>query len=224
MVSFTCGVCQDVVTKNQVDKHCSRPQCTSAWHFTCIDCNKTFEGYDYQSHTSCISEEDKYYGKFAKRKKEKATDVPTKNPNEKESQERAHESSINNKKCLGVEPTQPSRVQQTNLEPLRKKKKRAPVEEAVTASARPESEQAVSPIPWVKLIEKVVSSQTEESIGWESLANQVVKIVMKDSRLSYACEGLTEKRLVQKCLSEASIPARLLAPETPLRLVVARSL
>eukprot|EP00922_Rhytidocystis_sp_ex-Travisia-forbesii_P000056 GHVS01000096.1.p1 GENE.GHVS01000096.1~~GHVS01000096.1.p1 ORF type:complete len:226 (-),score=10.81 GHVS01000096.1:182-859(-) len=224
MVSFTCGVCQDVVKKNQIDKHCSRAQCASAWHFTCIDCNKTFEGYDYQSHNSCISEEDKYYGKFAKRKTVKAGSAPT---DEKETQEGVQESSINKDKFVGAEPTEPCKVPQAIRVPdgctelLRRKRKQAPDDEPSTASTLAEFDQAVSPIPWAKLIEKALSTQTGDSISWKSLAKEVVKIVMKDSSLS--CERVSKKRLVQKCLSEASVPSRLLAPETGLRLVAARS-
>jgi len=64
MVSFTCEVCQEVVKKNKVDKHCESA-CSNAWNFTCIDCNKTFGGYDYQAHNSCVTEEEKYWGQYA---------------------------------------------------------------------------------------------------------------------------------------------------------------
>ncbi|OII71728.1 uncharacterized protein cubi_00535 [Cryptosporidium ubiquitum] len=68
MVSFVCGNCQDVLKKNKVDSHCIG-KCRNAWEFTCIDCNSTFEGFDYRSHNSCITEEEKYCGKFKNSKK-----------------------------------------------------------------------------------------------------------------------------------------------------------
>ncbi|KAF7457869.1 zinc finger, C2H2, LYAR-type protein [Cryptosporidium felis] len=68
MVSFVCGNCQDVLKKNKVDSHCMR-RCRDAWEFTCIDCNRTFEGYEYKTHNNCITEEEKYCGKFSKVKK-----------------------------------------------------------------------------------------------------------------------------------------------------------
>ena len=57
MVSFYCGACADVVKKPKSDQHVYR--CPGA-QFTCIDCNTTFSGNDYKSHTSCISEAEKY--------------------------------------------------------------------------------------------------------------------------------------------------------------------
>lgn len=68
MVSFVCENCQDVIKKNKVDSHCVG-KCRNAWEFTCIDCNSTFEGFEYRNHNSCITEEEKYCGKFAKAKK-----------------------------------------------------------------------------------------------------------------------------------------------------------
>ncbi|QRV93904.1 hypothetical protein RhiJN_21922 [Ceratobasidium sp. AG-Ba] len=49
--------CQDVVKKPKLDNHGAR--CHAS--FTCIDCSKTFAGpAQWKSHTSCISEEQKY--------------------------------------------------------------------------------------------------------------------------------------------------------------------
>ena len=35
-----------------------------------LDCNKVFEGYEYEKHTSCISETERYAGKYLKSLKE----------------------------------------------------------------------------------------------------------------------------------------------------------
>ncbi|KAA8900820.1 hypothetical protein FN846DRAFT_752012, partial [Sphaerosporella brunnea] len=51
--------CNDVVKKPKLDQHKGR--CRSAT-FTCIDCSTTFQGTNYRTHTSCISEEQKYQG------------------------------------------------------------------------------------------------------------------------------------------------------------------
>merc|ERR1712083_1235776 len=37
-------------------------------YFSCIDCGKSF-GEDYDKHTSCVQEDDKYHGQWAKKKK-----------------------------------------------------------------------------------------------------------------------------------------------------------
>jgi cell growth-regulating nucleolar protein len=57
MVSFSCDACQDTIKKPGLKKHLLR--CRNA-QFTCIDCSKTFYDYSYETHTSCISESQKY--------------------------------------------------------------------------------------------------------------------------------------------------------------------
>lgn len=54
MVTFTCDLCQESLRKAFVDRHCET-KCRNAWTFTCVDCNKTFEGFAYKDHNSCIS-------------------------------------------------------------------------------------------------------------------------------------------------------------------------
>ncbi|KAI9017883.1 hypothetical protein CLU79DRAFT_762127 [Phycomyces nitens] len=65
MVSFQCDGCSDVVKKPKLNQHGQRCRAT----FTCIDCSTTFAGYDYQSHTSCITEAEKYQKALYKGKK-----------------------------------------------------------------------------------------------------------------------------------------------------------
>ncbi|KAL0080476.1 hypothetical protein F4703DRAFT_1795894 [Phycomyces blakesleeanus] len=65
MVSFQCDGCSDVVKKPKLNQHGQRCRAT----FTCIDCSTTFMGYDYQSHTSCITEAEKYQKALYKGKK-----------------------------------------------------------------------------------------------------------------------------------------------------------
>ncbi|KAG7695538.1 hypothetical protein KL930_003536 [Ogataea haglerorum] len=57
MVSFSCEVCNDTVVKKKLALH--QRQCHGAY-FTCIDCNATFYNNDHNSHTSCITEAEKY--------------------------------------------------------------------------------------------------------------------------------------------------------------------
>ncbi|EEA06654.1 uncharacterized protein CMU_013290 [Cryptosporidium muris RN66] len=74
MVSFVCGNCQDVIKKNKVNSHCIN-NCPDAWEFTCVDCSKTFEGFDYQTHNQCITEKEKYWGQFTNEKSQKVYDT-----------------------------------------------------------------------------------------------------------------------------------------------------
>ncbi|CCH61598.1 hypothetical protein TBLA_0F00540 [Henningerozyma blattae CBS 6284] len=58
MVTFNCEVCNATVPKKNTEKHYYR--CPNAY-YTCIDCSKTFDdGYSYQKHTECITEDEKY--------------------------------------------------------------------------------------------------------------------------------------------------------------------
>lgn len=60
--------CGDVLTKKKLDGH--RNQCRGA-SFTCLDCMVHFQGFDYKSHTSCISEAQKYQGHLYREKDNK---------------------------------------------------------------------------------------------------------------------------------------------------------
>ncbi|KAI0512551.1 hypothetical protein F5B22DRAFT_307233 [Xylaria bambusicola] len=68
MVSFSCEECGDVLTKKKLDPH--RNRCRGAT-FTCIDCMVHFPGTEYRSHTSCITEDQKYQGALYKPKRQK---------------------------------------------------------------------------------------------------------------------------------------------------------
>ena len=65
MVSFTCNVCGQTVKKSKVEKH-YQTECRDCTVLSCLDCGKDFYGDDYASHTSCISEAEKYQGKLYK--------------------------------------------------------------------------------------------------------------------------------------------------------------
>ncbi|CBZ23887.1 conserved hypothetical protein [Leishmania mexicana MHOM/GT/2001/U1103] len=61
MVSFTCNYCQDVVKKPKVQSHANT--CGSDT-FTCVDCMQMFDLGTVKGHTSCVTEEEKYQGKW----------------------------------------------------------------------------------------------------------------------------------------------------------------
>ncbi|KAK7109532.1 cell growth-regulating nucleolar protein-like [Littorina saxatilis] len=62
MVFFTCGACNESLKKNQVEKHYLH-KCRRCEFLSCVDCGKDFWGDTYQTHTKCITEEEKYSGK-----------------------------------------------------------------------------------------------------------------------------------------------------------------
>lgn len=67
MVSFICNVCGQTVRKAQVERHYQN-DCRNCEVLSCIDCGRDFHGDEYASHTSCISEAEKYQGKLYKPK------------------------------------------------------------------------------------------------------------------------------------------------------------
>ncbi|WEW56785.1 hypothetical protein PRK78_002239 [Emydomyces testavorans] len=69
MVSFQCEACGDVFTKKKLDPH--RSQCRGAT-FSCLDCMVHFQGTEYRSHTTCMSEAQKYQGTLYKERPSKA--------------------------------------------------------------------------------------------------------------------------------------------------------
>lgn len=58
MVYFDCA-CGESLKKPKVEKHM---QWCKMHRFTCIDCMKTFVGWEYKAHTTCMSEAQKYQG------------------------------------------------------------------------------------------------------------------------------------------------------------------
>lgn len=65
MVSFTCNTCQDVVKKPKVVGHQSTCRTNS---FTCVDCMQVFDSNTIKSHTSCVTEVEKYQGQWLQNK------------------------------------------------------------------------------------------------------------------------------------------------------------
>jgi len=58
MVTFSCDGCAEMLKKNQVDAHARR--CRDCASVSCVDCSVSFWGDDYRSHTSCITEAERY--------------------------------------------------------------------------------------------------------------------------------------------------------------------
>lgn len=67
MVNFICDACGQTIKKQKVEKH-YQTECRRCSVLSCLDCGKDFPGDSYASHTSCISEAEKYQGKLYKGK------------------------------------------------------------------------------------------------------------------------------------------------------------
>jgi len=59
MVFFECQKCNESVKKPKLAKHL---QSCRSYYVSCIDCSKVFAWNEWESHTSCISEAQKYQG------------------------------------------------------------------------------------------------------------------------------------------------------------------
>lgn len=63
MVVFTCGHCGESVQKPKVEKHYMTKCRNNNPNLSCMDCFKDFYGNDYEAHTKCITEAQRYSGK-----------------------------------------------------------------------------------------------------------------------------------------------------------------
>jgi len=61
MVSFICDACGNTVKKTQVEKHYTTV-CRNCNVLSCLDCGVDFPGDAYLTHTSCVTEAEKYQG------------------------------------------------------------------------------------------------------------------------------------------------------------------
>lgn len=59
MVYFECQKCNETVKKPKLAKHL---QFCQSFYVSCIDCNKVFAWNEWEAHTSCVSEAQKYQG------------------------------------------------------------------------------------------------------------------------------------------------------------------
>mmetsp|Transcript_87785 Transcript_87785/g.155661 ORF Transcript_87785/g.155661 Transcript_87785/m.155661 type:complete len:231 (+) Transcript_87785:66-758(+) len=61
MVYFECQKCNETIKKPKLAKHL---QSCGSWYVSCIDCSKVFSWEEWEAHTSCMSEAQKYQGKL----------------------------------------------------------------------------------------------------------------------------------------------------------------
>jgi len=64
--TFECGRCNDCFTKKKAEAHLMT-RCSGA--VTCVDCNVVFDITSIKAHTSCVTETDKYAGRWLAKQK-----------------------------------------------------------------------------------------------------------------------------------------------------------
>jgi len=89
MPSFVCASCEKAVTKPKIKNHLL--SCRGAT-FTCIDCTKHFQDDSVHQHTSCVTEVDKYHGKFAKKNQPNTPQSKKTTPAKSENSEKSEKS------------------------------------------------------------------------------------------------------------------------------------
>ncbi|RDX42716.1 hypothetical protein OH76DRAFT_84579 [Lentinus brumalis] len=128
MVSFQCDACSDTVKKPKLDKHYM--SCHSS--VTCLDCSTTFAGpAQWKSHTSCISEAEKYQKGLYKGPKQQQSAVPRGN---------GRQNGYNNNNGGGAYQSRgPSRQEATgcNVTPLGTPLRMSPVTAVAPESPKP---------------------------------------------------------------------------------------
>ncbi|KAF5404251.1 hypothetical protein PHET_02208 [Paragonimus heterotremus] len=71
MVVFLCPICNDSLRKSHVEAHFHR--CRGCTAVSCMDCHKEFDKSSFKTHTSCITESEKYDKMHASLKKNGST-------------------------------------------------------------------------------------------------------------------------------------------------------
>ena len=65
MVFFCCNSCGDTLKKQKVEHHSCRGS------YSCIDCNVNFTGNEFEKHTKCVTEAERYQGNLYEGKEDK---------------------------------------------------------------------------------------------------------------------------------------------------------
>merc|ERR1719510_2818886 len=96
MVQFDCDNCGATLKKKQVASHFYKCGMASV---SCTSCSAKLPGDDYIKHTVCITESDKYHGKWSKSaRKAKLAEREANRKEKKAQEEKTKEEDKNNKK------------------------------------------------------------------------------------------------------------------------------
>ena len=83
------------------------------YYASCIDCGRVFHGTEYKSHTSCISEAEKYQGKLYKPKEKKEAKKEAKK--EEKKPEKKVEKAAEKRKAEEPKKAESSKKQKTDI-------------------------------------------------------------------------------------------------------------
>ncbi|KAJ2996550.1 hypothetical protein HDV02_006383 [Globomyces sp. JEL0801] len=168
--------CQETIKKPKLEQHTYR--CRFA-QFTCIDCSTTFQGTDYKSHSSCVSEAQKYQGALYKGNNQKNSNIA------KPLSSASLIDQINQKsgKATADKPTEKSKKEKSDDKPAKKSKDKS--DEKLKKSKKAPKSEAVS--------------DTDTEFSKRVLLQTIHSILKKKEKLSFKdLKAKISKKLAKK--------------------------
>ncbi|KAK4049580.1 RNA-binding ATPase activator esf2 [Microbotryomycetes sp. JL201] len=200
MVSFSCEACNDTVKKPKLPNHynnCGAP-------FTCIDCNVTFHSpNEWKTHTSCISEDQKYQKTLYKGPKVKIGTQQQQQTHESAKPAAAAPASATEDVAMTVDEPATAPASAKKEKKNKKKDKKRKLEEV-----------AVDENVAVDVAENVKENKAQEPVK-EAEAEPVTKKAKKDKKKSKkAAQDTDAAPVVNEEEAAATVAAPDAAPET----------
>lgn len=215
MVSFVCDVCNDVMTKPKVRNHRYMSTRFHAYNtfrcrgasFHCLDCNVCFTQQTVQNHSTCITEAEKWHGKFAnQRGKYIFTNILTckgagsLNQRTKKNNNQQNQNNKNNNNQNAEKPAEPKVEEKKDEKPDKnskrkrtsdasesdKHKKKKTKVEAPTEEAKPVNFVINSDeLKWKRKISKALKKADNKTMDKNDLKKKVVDALLKDLRTQF---------------------------------------
>ena len=207
MPSFVCDNCQDTIKKPKLDDHIKRCQST----VSCIDCSTTFEGQSYRSHTSCISEAEKYQKGLYKGPKAKTPEEPAKTPKKDEAAKKEEAAPAKTpKKEEAAKKEEPKKKEEAAPAKTPKKEEAAPAktpkkDEAAPAKTPKKEEPKANKTPSKPAAEKEAAKPVAAAEKKEA-AKPVAAVEKKEAAV--AAEKKEETKTPKKEETKAKTPAK----------------
>eukprot|EP01129_Flabellula_baltica_P010022 TRINITY_DN4188_c0_g1_i1.p1 TRINITY_DN4188_c0_g1~~TRINITY_DN4188_c0_g1_i1.p1 ORF type:complete len:199 (+),score=55.05 TRINITY_DN4188_c0_g1_i1:419-1015(+) len=175
MVFFVCDNCNDTIKKPKIKSH----RCYNTM-YTCIDCNKRFDFHSVNNHTTCTTEEDKYYGKFASSAKKPKNQNGNQNQKKKSNggKQDKSEVSIDSKRVKKSSKKRDREDDDVDLPPAKKVKS----EDVVDVDPNVD----VSELPWRRSMKKVL--REEKSMDVEGLKEKVIALMFEEVKDKFSAE------------------------------------
>jgi len=148
---------------------------------SCIDCSKTFSGEDMHSHTSCISEAEKYQGALFRGKKTTNNQQPKNNGNQKNQQNQNSNQQPKIQPANQVKPEQKEETKKTNGihtnkqdEESKSKKRKNQNEDVEDGKKLKVEEKSEEQVPQEEVEDAVVALFLQK-MKWKKITKRILK-------------------------------------------------